>query len=80
MKRVLKGIGIALLVIVLALAAFIGYLTATALNPETETASLSEPGEFSTGTPELISVPSVRPKREMALLAMISRSNTMMLT
>ena len=50
MKRVLKGIGIALLVIVLALAAFIGYLTATALNPETETASLSGPGEFSTGT------------------------------
>ena len=50
MKRVFKGIGILLLIIVLALALLIGYLTLTALNPKTETASLSEPGEFSTGT------------------------------
>ena len=50
MKRVWKGIGIVLLVIVAALAVFIGYLSATALNPKTETATLSEPGENSTGT------------------------------
>ena len=50
MKGFLKGIGILLLVIVLALALLIGYLTVTALNPETETASLSEPGAYSTGT------------------------------
>ena len=50
MKGFLKGVGIVLLVIVVALAAFIGYLSVTALNPDTETAVLSEPGENSTGT------------------------------
>ena len=50
MKGFLKGVGIILLVVVLALAIFIGYLSATTLNHEKETASLSAPGEFSTGT------------------------------
>ena len=49
MKGFLKGVGIILLAVVLALAAFIGYLTATTLNPDKETATLSSPGEFSTG-------------------------------
>ena len=50
MKGLLKGIGIVLLAIVVLLAAFVGYLSLTALNPRTETATLSEQGEFSTGT------------------------------
>jgi endonuclease/exonuclease/phosphatase family metal-dependent hydrolase len=49
MKTMLKRFGIILLAVVLALAAFIGYLTATTLNPDKETATLSSPGEFSTG-------------------------------
>ena len=50
MKGFLKLIGILLLVIVLALAIFIGYLSVTALNAKTATATLSDPGVNSTGT------------------------------
>ena len=50
MKRVLKGLLILVLVIALALAGFIGYLTATQLDPEKEGATLSDPGANSTRT------------------------------
>ena len=50
MKRVFKTIGVILLVIVALFALFLGYLSATALHPNSEKATLSEPGEASTGT------------------------------
>ena len=50
MKRVLKILLILLLVIVVAFGGFLGYLTATQLDPEKEGATLSEPGVNSTRT------------------------------
>ncbi|MBQ9046051.1 MAG: endonuclease [Oscillospiraceae bacterium] len=50
MKKFLKFVGVLLLVIVLAIAIFLGFLTVTALNPKTAKATVSDPGENSTGS------------------------------
>ena len=50
MKRVLKMLLTLVLIVVLAVAGLIGYLTATQLDPEKEGATLSEPGVNSTRT------------------------------